>query len=247
MAAKCYGVLRGRRMRVTRLDECGVPIPGAGNEVTSKGFIKCDVSSEVEDGDDYTTKNAAGELCINESGDPQLKWLTTSIDFCNVDPELFGLMTGMPLVMDGDAENPSAIGFSVDEDTFATVAFALEIWTDVAGQTCGTGGKTYGYALFPYNVQGALGDLTIENGAATFTIASRTHRDSGWGIGPYEVVNVAGEPSHLLTPIRPGEHMRQFLTDVAPPADACGAGTVPALPEITGLTVEPASVDLTTS
>lgn len=224
MPSKCYGLMRFKKVRATLLDECGAPVAGASSTVVTDGMISVDMSTETEDGDDYTQKNGNGDLCISESSPSRLKWATAGINFCKVDPELYNLLSGMPLIMD-DATTPNAIGVSLNEDAWATGNAALEFWTDVAGQACGAGvGKSYGYFLLPWTHYGALDDFTLENASATFTINVQTHRDAQWGVGPYDVINTAaGDPSPLLVPVAPGDHWKMMLTTLAPPAAECGA------------------------
>jgi hypothetical protein len=37
--AKCLSLVKGRRIRLTRLDACGRPVYGESSAVVSKGFI----------------------------------------------------------------------------------------------------------------------------------------------------------------------------------------------------------------
>jgi hypothetical protein len=225
MPSKCYGTFRFKRVRATLLDACGNPVIGSSSTVMTDGMIKVDIKAVTQSGDTYVQKNGDGKLCINESSPDQLQWLTTDIDFCKVDPELYNLLTGLPLVMD-DATTPNAIGYSITESDWASGNAALEFWQDVSGQACGTTGKTYRYVVLPFNVYGVPGDQTLENGATTFTISSRTHKDSPWGVGPYNVRMTQGATptaAPLLTAIQSDEHVRSLLTTLAPPAAACGA------------------------
>jgi hypothetical protein len=67
MATKTLRSVKGRRMRLTALDECGAPDLGnpCGSIVTS-GFISVTWSDEVETGEEFTQKNAWGDFCIAE-------------------------------------------------------------------------------------------------------------------------------------------------------------------------------------
>jgi hypothetical protein len=92
----------------------------------------------------------------------------------------------------------------------------------------------YGYSLFPWVIEGTVGDLTFENGAANFVVNARTRAGSNWGTGPYNVdlsdatANL-NTPIPLLTPILSNQHNRMFLTRLAPPASACGCTTLSSL------------------
>jgi hypothetical protein len=134
-----------------------------------------------------------------------------------------------------DASSPVNIGYSTDEGAVLSSNFALEGWTRISGSgvPC-SGGTEYGYVLWPRVIEGTIGDLTLENGAANFVLSARTASSSPWGLGPYMVDysdNPAGSTTQipLLTPIRSTEHMRMFLTRLAPPTAVCGCQSLPDL------------------
>lgn len=217
MATQCFPIIRCKRVRVTELDTCGTPVTG-GSFVVSSGFIQVEITSELEDGEEYIQKNADGALCVNERGPDSLKRLNVTVDWCNVDPDIINLITGYPTEMDG----ADAVGFRIQEGE-ADTNWALEIWTGVAGQAC-AGGLTYGYMLLPFITGSTLGDITIENATATFQTTGYTQGNSTWGVGPYDVVGTPAGP--LVVPIGATDHALVRLTDVAPPAALCGAQTI---------------------
>lgn len=222
MASICHNPIQGTRMRLTRIDECGIPVEGACSTVVSAGFISVAMTDNIEPPDEFKVKNAAGDYCFPPiRSRPLLNWIETAIQFCQVDPELFELATGSPLVLDAAGD---AVGFGTDDDTYATGRFALEVWTNLAGNTaCDANGQRYGYLLLPFVKEGTWGDLTIENGPISFTINTVTQSGNGWGSGPYDVVlNEDGDPSPLLSAI-PTQRQRHYqLTQVAPPDASCG-------------------------
>jgi hypothetical protein len=60
--------------------------------------------------------------------------------------------------------------------------------------------------------------------------SARTEHASGWGVGPYNVVNKLSAPtgpSPLLDAITSEDHMHLQLTTLAPPSPSCGALSVP--------------------
>lgn len=132
MAANCYSIVRGKRVRVTRLDACGAyPVPTTANSlVTSSGFISVAYEMDFEDGDEHIQKNANGDLCINDRSCDQFKRVMVTISFCNVDPDLFSLITGGTLEVDSSGIN---VGFRISENGTCT-NFALELWAGVDGQ-----------------------------------------------------------------------------------------------------------------
>jgi hypothetical protein len=192
MAGKCISLVKGRRIRLTRVNDCGVPVYGEGNTVTSKGFISVAFTANTTDSDEISVQNAAGEVCVFE---------------------------------------PSEMG-----------GFALELWAgspgaDVCSDPNAQG--SFGYLLFPFIKGGIVGDFTIENGAATFTVSGSTTRDgNGWGVGPYDVLLDGATAAPLPTPLDGSDHMLMVVTTVAPPEAECGTRPLldPALPALTSVT-----------
>jgi hypothetical protein len=185
------------------------------------------MTKEYEDREEFFVKNGDGVFCVKETNPPILKWINLVLTFCNVDPELVNILSGEPIYYD-DASSPNAIGYSTQEGSVTAVNFAFEGWTRISGLTtpC-TGGAEYGYVIFPWVVEGTIGDMTFENGAASFVLNARTRSGSNWGTGPYFVDysdNPAGSTTEiaLLTPIGSTQHHRMFITRLAPPDASCG-------------------------
>lgn len=225
--AECYTLLRVPKVRVTALDECGEPEVGTCVQVVTDGIITIAETSEYQERQDFFTPNADGAACVTDTSPPVLKWLNLVLTFCRVDPEMINILTGNPLVLDSADE---AVGFRTREGSVATVNFAFEAWTRISGSdACGpSGAANYGYVLYPWVVEGTLGDQNFENGVANFVVNARTRSGSGWGVGPYDVVlDGSALPSPLLSPIVAGDHRHLQLTEVAPPEAVCGCQPSP--------------------
>jgi hypothetical protein len=223
MTSECRSLIQGTRMRATRLNECGEVVYGDCAYVVSEGFISVAMSDNVEDGDEFKQKTAGGVFCVNQRSLPLLNWIETAIEFCEVNPELFELVSGSPLVLD-DSSPPQAVGFGTDSDSYASASFALEVWTNLARSSAGAcvGGTRHGYLLLPWLIEGTIGDITIENGTVNFTVNNITAEGNSWGTGPYDViVDSLGNPSRLLEPIPTNRHRHLQFTSLAPPDAAC--------------------------
>lgn len=229
MTSTCYSLLRVPAVRVTKLDSCGEVVDGLSS-VASNGIVTIEQTIEQEDRQDFFTLNADGQPCVRDTSPPILKWINVTITFCNVDPEMFNIMTAEPLVMN-DATTPVAVGFRTREGSVNDANFAFEAWMRVAGDSACAGGVNYGYFLLPWVKEAVVGDLTMENGTANFTVTGRTSYNSPWGTGPYNVRLVEsgadeGLPAGLLTAIAAGDHRHMQLTTLAPPSPTCGATDV---------------------
>lgn len=227
MTSDCRSLIQGTRMRATRLNECAEVVYGECAFVVSSGFISVAMTDNVEAPDEFKQKNAGGEFCVNQRSQPLLNWIETAIQFCEVDPELFELVTGSPLILDAEG---TAVGFATDEDAYASASFALEVWTNVArasGVACPPGGALYGYMLLPWLIEGTVGDITIENALVNFTVNTITSKGNAWHHGPYDVVAQGnGLPGPLLEAVPSNRHRMMQLTTVAPPEPACGCQTL---------------------
>lgn len=228
MATKARGAVRGRRLRVTRLDGCGRVVYGDASQAVSKGFVSVGWTANTIQTDEVNQPNASGDRCIYEAPETKLTGFTLNMVFCEVDPELFSLVTGQRVYLD---ENGDAIGFAVNTDVdLSGQGFALEVWAGApAGDACldPNAQGEFGYFLAPYLKGGILSDYTIENGAVNFTITGAVTRDANqWGSGPYNVMMNAGVPSPLLEPLQANDHKLLIWVTVAPPEPFYGTRPV---------------------
>lgn len=234
--SKCFSLVRGRVMRVTRLDGCGAIVLGPASQVVSEGFISVGLTANTEEGETISIPNAAGKICILDEPAPVFTGYDVEVQFCGVNPDLIHLMTGQPMVTDSQ-ETPQGVGFRMNSAvSLDDSGFALEVWSNVPVAACTGGQVAYGYFLIPFLKGGIIGDFSIENAAVNFTLTGAKSKDgSAWGVGPYDVVlDGDDEPAPLKDEIDENDHLHMELTQVAPPTDVCGA--LPLGTEATGAT-----------
>lgn len=222
MPTKCFALIRGRAMRVTRTNACGAVVLGPQSVVTSEGFIQIALTANTEEGETISQTNAAGNVCIFDQPAPKFTGYTVEVQFCGVDPDLYSLMTGQPVVLNGDDE---AVGFQVNSDVnLDGQGFALESWSTVPAAACEAGEASYGYFLSPFLKGGVIGDFTIANDAVNFTLSGAQTKDgNSWGVGPHDVLLDTGSPSPLLLALPTTNHLHMQVVDLAPPETGCGA------------------------
>jgi hypothetical protein len=218
MATKKLQSLKGRVIRVTRLDACGVPVVGACSSIVSEGFISVELAPEIEAGEEYLQKNAWGDFCISEKDYDRTKWVNTSISLCEVHPDLLDVIGGGSPITDG----VDTIGASFGEDGQLN-AFAIEVWTKQAGKGCSGGNPEWGYFVVPFCTNGNVdGSVTVENGTLTLGLKGEGQPAvSDWGTGPYgdnPLLTVGGMPT--------GDFWAVVRTTVQPPADSDGCVAV---------------------
>lgn len=221
MANECFSLVRGRVMRITRLDGCGAVIPGPDSSVVSDGFITVGVTAQTDEGTTISVTNAAGKICILDEPCPTFTGYDVQVEFCGVNPVLYGLMTCQEVVENADGD---AVGFRVSSSVDACdCGFAVEVWSSVPAGACdSSGGQNYGYFLIPFVKGGIVGDFTIGNDAVNFTLTGASSKDgTEWGVGPYDVVMDTSGPSPLLTPMDEYDHLHMQLTTVPPPDASC--------------------------
>jgi hypothetical protein len=231
MTSTCFTPLKIPRVRVTRLSNCGVVVTGDCSQVVTDGIISVEMTKNYEDREEFFVKNGDGQFCVRETTPPILKWIDLVMTFCNVDPDIVNIMAGEPLVTSDDLAE-TKIGWSTEEGSVNNVNFGFEGWTRLSslGVPC-TGGVEFGYVLFPWVIEGTIGDMTLENGVANFVVNARTRANSLWGVGPYNVdlsdnPATLNDPIPLLQPIGSRQHMRMFITRLEPPSPVCGCAAV---------------------
>lgn len=227
MASRTFPLVRGRKMRVTRLDGCGRPQYGDCNQVVTEGFISAGLTANINEPEEITVTNANGQTCVRDAGCAEFTGYGIELSFCEVDPDLFAMLSGQDTVLD---QNGQIVGFRMNKDRKACDAgVAIELWAGVPGEQCDAQSLAdsegnFGYILLPFVQGGVLGDFTIENAAITFSVTgAATKGGSTWGMGPYNVVlNTSNQPGPLLKPIDSGDHLHVQYTQVTPPDNTDG-------------------------
>ena len=216
MATKVLKSIKGRRLRLTRLDECGDPVVGTCSVIVTSGFIRVTIAAEVENGEEISQKNAWGEYCINEKDPDIFKWVNVTVDLCEVDPNVLDMFAGAtPLI----TAVPDTIGASFGPTT-NDQGVAVEVWTKQAGQDACAGGTTnWGYFVVPFIKNGRInGDVNIENAPLNFQVVGQGFgAPTDWGVGPH------GDNPLIVTAGMPvGDFFAQIVTTVQPPDVTAG-------------------------
>lgn len=218
MATKRLRSIKGRACRFTRLDICGAPVFAAKSVVVTHGFITVTISEELENGDEYTQKNAWGEFEVNEKDPDLLKWVPVSIELSGVDPDVMDIVGGAtPVIVGGNT-----IGFTRGPSA-PSGGFAIEVWTKKAGaDACDAEGTPeWGYFLVPFVRNGRPdGDIVIANAVLNVTLAGEGYSATAdWDEGPH------GD-NPFLTTFPVGEMYGGVVTTVQPPDPTNGAAAL---------------------
>jgi hypothetical protein len=229
MPSECHSTVRAPAARVTRLGPCG-ELPTSGSNgcdfATTTSIVDITLNKVYQERQDALQLNANGDICVDKPKCPILRWYEVIVTFCNVDPELFNIVSAEPLVLN-DATTPVAIGWDTLPDSACASNFALEFWVGTDDEDCNDDTVVYGYGLLPRIVQGTIGNIVINNGNINFTVTGITRGANQWGEGPYNVIinetgANAGFPANLLTAIPAAAHKRFIWTELPPPDGVCG-------------------------
>src|SRR5690242_15616892 len=126
MTTKERGVVRGRRVRVTRVDSCGRVIYGENSQAVSKSLAEISYTANTLDTDAIDQRDFDGEPSIYEAA--RTRWVSYNIEatFNKVDPEFFSLVTKQRVYLDEDG---NAIGFAINSDVDVYIeGIGLELW-----------------------------------------------------------------------------------------------------------------------
>lgn len=224
MVDQCVSLVRGKTIRATQVDECGLPVTVGGwpKNVVSTGFVSIQYSPEVDDGEEINQPNANGDECVLVVPCPKIKWINVTAVFCKVDPMLYTMLTGWPVVLDEDG---NATGFRGQKRITCETGTALESWTGVkAARRCDPASPLvkYGYFLVPFLTAAYVSDFTIENGVANFTIIGKGLENDGWDVGPYDILRGEAGLLPLADPMGVDDLYHFEVTTLAPPNEICG-------------------------
>lgn len=230
-------IIKGYKIRATRVGRCGLPLAGPKNTIVTDGFIEFGLEREDSDGDEIEVKNAQGAVCATDRTFDQFKRYNTTLQLCGIHPDLISFFTDQAVVLDGDGDSA---GLLTQTGGNENAGVALELWAGTGGgddceapeddsifDTIEEGEQPFDgfYLLIPWVRGGKLGDITI-NGtdAAEISVTGFTGSGAHWGRGPYNVVTDAeGKASRLLAPIPAKTHSLFQRTSVKPPENTNGA------------------------
>jgi hypothetical protein len=217
------------------LNGCGIPITGAeGAVAVTDGFVSVSLTANINEPEEVEVKNAAGQTCVRDAGCSEFVGYNVDITFCNVDPNLFSMLTGQDVVADASG---NAIGFRMNSKKKACDSgFALEMWAgsqsadacDPAQNAAGVG--QFGYVVLPFLRAGVIGDFTIENAAVTFTVSGgQTLDGNSFQKGWYPVFNGStADAQKFHEALDSNDHLAVAFTTLAPPDNTDGkAGNPP--------------------
>lgn len=233
MATGTFPVVKGKRLRATKINSCGRPEAGTTNRLVTSGFVSFNITPVMNDAEELEQKNAEGKVCVTDRTPPERKWYTIEAVLCNVDTALITMFTGWEKVVDW---NDMPVGFQDQASVDGDYGVALEVWTGGKGEddcpvpttdsifSVSTSGMQYGYLLIG-GKEFTLGGIDIGAQVSTFTLTGISVAMPQWGRGPYNVAALDADatPGRMLAPMNEDSHFRLFRTPIAPPEPTDGA------------------------
>ena len=233
MANESYIQYKLTNVRVTKLNNCGVPDTSSCSYFVDDCVISVEDTAENKDREEWFFENGQGNFCATVTTPPKTKWRNLVLTFNDTNPQLANFITGNPIVLDDDDTTlPNKIGIDEVFDSAVTANFALEGWTMIAA-TCDDldgctddGSVLYGKVLYPFVKEGMLSDFTMQNDLANFVVNAIAVRNSPWGVGPYNVYKseataTLGQPVPEFSAVPATAFKRMTLTKLPPPVADC--------------------------
>jgi hypothetical protein len=228
-----FPLLKGTRLRATKINSCGRPIAGPANYLVTDGFVSVNVTPVMEDREELTQKNAEGKVCVSDTTPATRKYYNIEVELCNVNTGLITLFNGWPQITNFD---DIPIGFRDLPNVDGDFGVALEVWTGGRSEddcpapttdeilTTPGSGKKHGYLLIG-GTEWTLSDgFNIGAQVSTLKLQGISIAMPQWGKGPWNVqeLDADGTPGRLLEPLDDESHFSLLRTGVTPPAATPG-------------------------
>lgn len=232
-----FPIVKGVKTRATKVNNCGLPVSGAGNYVVTDGWVSATISPVFQEAEELEQRNAEGRVCVLDRTPPERKYYNLTYVMCQVNTCMLTLFTSWQQELDWDGQ---AVGFRDQRRVESDYGVALELWTGGrAANDCptptnddifeaATTGRDYGY-LLTFGTEFVLGDIELGAQVSTFTLTGISFPGPQWGRGPWNVVptDSSGTPGRLLTPVGADEQLIVQRTSVAPPENTPGTECCP--------------------
>ena len=174
--------IAGVAIRVTSLQANGSLATGASASYTTRAFISLSYSTEFEEGDELTQKNAGGEVCGTYKAPDTLKRVTLAIALCNPDAHFMSKVAGATLLSKGGrvvgwappkiGENPTPNGV------------AIEVWSKSIEGGKPSAVDPYYHFIFPFCIVRESGERVIQNDIMATEFEGWSVGNTGFGSGP---------------------------------------------------------------
>jgi hypothetical protein len=213
VTAECMAPIQGTRARIMRLNECGLPVTGAGSLIVFDGFVQVQVAPQYEDGVVYQKRRADGSFCVNRRGQDEFLRDQVQLEFCAIEPDAVVITTGQTIIASG----ATGSGFWQLEGK-VNARWSLEIW-QADDATCTGATVRHAYWLWPNLSAARINDFTVQNDVFAWSVTAFSEKlNTGFGVPGTDLV-----PSYVANGHRAFNIHRVPLPALTSAGADCGA------------------------
>lgn len=145
--------------------------------------MELNLSPDVENGEDITTKNACGDICIRDKDCDRLKGFDVELKLCGVPLPVLEMLTGLTLLSDGAGGFNGAV-MRESKAAACENSKMLEVWSKNADKNCsvdGTVENLYIQWVLPRTHNWEIsGGLNFTNGALEVVVKGYAENNPMW-------------------------------------------------------------------
>ena len=183
MAICCPKSIKACALRLTRQDACDRALDPLtpNSRILTAGFMELNLNPDMEGGEDITTKNACGDICIRDKDCDRLKGFEVELKLCGIPLALIEMLIGAQLLADDDGNFVGAV-MRESKDASCEDSKALEFWSKNAAKSCSAeSNNLYIQWLLPRTINWELsGGLSFTNGALEVTLSGYAENNTQW-------------------------------------------------------------------
>lgn len=180
MPPRCLPHVHACRMRVSRLDELGIPAPGANNLYVSDALVSLAFAWEVQTGEEIEFPSGCGANIPPYKAPDSLKRGNVTITLRTPDPQLSEMLGQGTVLTDGDAYGYASPNLGPIGDT----VLGIEVWAKQINN--GKLDTTFPYAwwIYPWITNLRPGDHTHEQANLGSVFIGEAYENENWFDGP---------------------------------------------------------------
>lgn len=188
------GQVQALMMRVARLDNDGVPLPGASSLYVTDSFVSLKFQEVYEDGEDIRQKNARGVVCSAFRGPDSLVRGDVELALCSPDARLEEMLSD-GTVLTGTGVDSGTIGWSAPPiGRLENAGLSIEVWTYrvISGEVA-TDGYPYTRWVYPRVKNLRRNGHVHENGVLAPSYKGQAFENPNWYNGPLNDWSLASD------------------------------------------------------